>query len=105
MVVLLLPFQVTLLSPLRRQKVKPEAKLESLCIPLRPVDSSLQPALPKQLLELPAATTGSSSSSSMKLTGRDVLPNGRVIYNLLLTYKLKVTEPGKYKPTIPATNR
>jgi len=33
-----------------------------------------------------------------------VLPVGRVIYRLLLTYKLQVTEPGKYKPTVPLLN-
>jgi tripeptidyl-peptidase-2 len=36
---------------------------------------------------------------------RDVLPNGRPVYRLLLTYKLSVAEPGKYKPTVPLLNK
>jgi hypothetical protein len=32
----------------------------------------------------------------------DTLPNGRVIYRSVLTYKLSVQEAGSYKPYLPA---
>jgi hypothetical protein len=75
--------QVLVVSPLRRQKLKPEAKLTQLQYNLRPVDSSLTP----------------------EPDSRDVLPGGRVVYRLILTYNFSVTEAGKYTPTVPLTNR
>lgn len=36
---------------------------------------------------------------------RDTLPPGRVVYRLLLTYKLAVGEAGKYTTTVPSLNK
>ncbi|KAG2434097.1 hypothetical protein HXX76_007824 [Chlamydomonas incerta] len=66
----------------RATRVKAEAKLTHLNIPLRPSESSLEP--------LTAA--------------RDALTEGRVVYRLLLTYKTSVAEAGKYKPCLPLIN-
>jgi hypothetical protein len=35
---------------------------------------------------------------------RDELPDGRVIYRCVLTYKVSVTEGGKFEAAIPLTN-
>ncbi|GLC44539.1 hypothetical protein PLESTB_000062200 [Pleodorina starrii] len=66
----------------RSTRIKPEAKLTCLHIPLRPVETSLEP-----LTE-----------------DRDALTDGRVIYRLLLTYKTSLSEAGKYKPCLPLIN-
>ncbi|KAG2453913.1 hypothetical protein HYH02_002116 [Chlamydomonas schloesseri] len=66
----------------RATRIRAEAKLTHLNIPLRPSDSSLEP--------LTAA--------------RDALTEGRVVYRLLLTYKTTVGEAGKYKPCLPLIN-
>lgn len=111
------PRRVTALSPLRRQRVKAEAKLTALCIPLRPAEASLEP------LEAPAAAAGAAAAgaapggaggataaaaaAAQEVDGcppRDTLPPGHVVYRLLLTYKFTATEAGKYKPTVPALN-
>lgn len=52
-------------------------------IPLRPTEAVLAP--------LPGA--------------RDVLPDGRTIHSLTLTYKLNVAEAGKHTVTLPLLNR
>ena len=70
-------------APLRREKVKPSAKLEFVRIPLRPTEAELAP-----------------------LGGpRDELPGGRAIHRLILTYKLSLAEGGKVRPTLPSLNR
>ena len=70
-------------APFRRERLAPAAKLEKVCIPLRPTEAVLAP--------LPGA--------------RDVLPNGRTIHTLTLTYKLNVAEAGKHAVTLPLLNR
>ncbi len=70
-------------APLRREKVKPQARLDTLRIPLRPTEAELAP------LAAP----------------RDTLPEGRVTHRLLLTYKLSLAEGGKFTPTLPLLNR
>lgn len=70
-------------APLRREKVKPSAKLDVLRIPLRPTEAELAP------LSAP----------------RDALPGGRTIHRLVLTYKLSLAEDGKVRPTLPMLNR
>ncbi len=70
-------------APFRREKLTPAAKLEKVRIPLRPTEAVLAP--------LPGA--------------RDVLPNGRTIHTLTLTYKLSVAEAGKHCVTLPLLNR
>ncbi|PRW39066.1 Tripeptidyl-peptidase 2 isoform A [Chlorella sorokiniana] len=77
------PAKVYALASLRREKVKPQAKLDVLRIPLRPAEAELAPLL----------------------GARDTLPEGRVTHRLLLTYKLKLEEGGKVTPTLPALNR
>ncbi|GIL53884.1 hypothetical protein Vafri_9378 [Volvox africanus] len=67
----------------RATRIKPEAKLTSLHIPLRPVEASLEPLTAE----------------------RDALTDGRVIYRLLLTYKTALSEPGKFKPSLPLINK
>ncbi|MEW5318316.1 MAG: hypothetical protein WDW38_009545 [Sanguina aurantia] len=74
--------KILLTAPLRNERIKPEAKLTTLRIPLRPTEALLQP--------LPGP--------------RDLLPEGRTVHRLLLTYKLTVTEPGKYKPCLMLLN-
>lgn len=70
-------------APFRRERLAPAAKLEKVRIPLRPTEAVLAP--------LPGA--------------RDVLPNGRTIQTLTLTYKLNVAEAGKHAVTLPLLNR
>ncbi|GFR48785.1 hypothetical protein Agub_g10733, partial [Astrephomene gubernaculifera] len=60
-------------------RVRPEARLTQLHIPLRPAEAVLEPA------------TGE----------RDALPEGRVVYRLLLSYRTSLSEPGKYRPCMP----
>lgn len=67
----------------RSVRVKPEARLTSLSIPLRPSEATLEPIT----------------------ADRDALTDGRVTYRLLLTYKATLTEAGKYKPTMPLINK
>lgn len=70
-------------APLRREKVKPQARLDTLRIPLRPCEAELAPLA----------------------SPRDTLPEGRVTHRLLLTYKLSLAEGGKITPTLPLLNR
>lgn len=70
-------------SPLRRQRIKPDAKLTHINLSVKPKDTVIEPLLDP----------------------RDCLPGGRVAYRLVLTYGFKVTEHGKYKPCVPLTNR
>ncbi|CAL8469996.1 g9538 [Coccomyxa elongata] len=70
-------------APFRSEKFAPAAKLSTVRIPLRPTEAVLAP--------LPGA--------------RDVLPNGRTIHTLTLTYKLTVAEAGKHTVTLPLLNR
>ena len=70
-------------APLAREKIKPSAKLDILRIPLRPTDAALTP------LRAP----------------RDVLPGGRTIHSLVLTYALSLSEPGKVTPRVNLFNR
>ncbi|GLI68325.1 hypothetical protein VaNZ11_012720 [Volvox africanus] len=67
----------------RATRIKPEAKLTSLHIPLRPVEATLEPLTAE----------------------RDALTDGRVVYRLLLTYKTTLSEPGKFKPSLPLINK
>ncbi|GAB4814120.1 hypothetical protein N2152v2_001166 [Parachlorella kessleri] len=69
-------------ATLRREKIKPQVKLDTLRIPLRPTDAELAP------LPFP----------------RDTLPQGRVTHRLILTYKLSMAEAGKVTPTLPMLN-
>ena len=66
-------------APLRNETVKAEAKLNTLHWGLRPFESALRPLA----------------------TPRDTLPEGRVVYSLILGYKLSVTEAGKHMVTLP----
>jgi hypothetical protein len=75
--------KVQVLASLRREKVQPRAKLDTLHIPLRPAEAELAPLG----------------------TPRDTLWEGRVIHRLLLTYKLSLTEGGQVTPTLPMLNR
>ena len=70
-------------APFQGEKLVPAAKLTAVHIPLRPTEAVLAP--------LPGA--------------RDVLPDGRTIHTLLLTYKLTVAEAGKHTVTLPLLNR
>ena len=75
--------QLLVECPLRRQKVKPEAKLTHANLSIKPKEATVEPLLDP----------------------RDCLPGGRVAYRLVLTYGFNVTEGGKYKPCVPLTNR
>ena len=66
-------------APRRNEKVKPEAKLNALQWAVRPYETALEPLS----------------------TPRDTLPDGRVVYCLILMYKLSVTEAGKHVVTLP----
>ncbi len=70
-------------APFRTEKINPSAKLNTFQIPLKPVESQMQP--------LDAA--------------RDQLPQGRTIHALLLTYKLSLEAEGKHRVTVPMLNR
>ena len=70
-------------APFRTEKINPSAKLSTFQIPLKPVESQMQP--------LDAA--------------RDQLPQGRTIHALLLTYKLSLEAEGKHRVTVPMLNR
>jgi tripeptidyl-peptidase-2 len=72
-------------APFRREKIKPSAKLDTVRIPLRPTDAGIAPA--------------------PLLGPRDVLPGGRTIHSLLLSYKLSLPEGGKVTPRVPLLNR
>lgn len=74
--------QVLVNCPLRRQRLKPEAKLSSVLTSLRPKEALIEPLL----------------------DSRDSLPGGRVAYRLLLSYGFNITEGGKYKAAVPLTN-
>jgi hypothetical protein len=76
------PLQVIVGSPLRRQRIKPDAKLTHVLTSLRPKESVLEPLLDP----------------------RDSLPGGRVAYRLVLSYSFSVSEGGKYKAAVPLTN-
>jgi len=71
-------------APLLREKIKPSAKLDTVRIPLRPTDAGV-------LAPLRAP--------------RDLLPVGRTIHSLLLSYKLSLPEGGKVTPKVPLLNR
>ncbi|GMH33052.1 hypothetical protein BSKO_00886 [Bryopsis sp. KO-2023] len=73
-------FQVT--APICREFVKPDAKLTSVCIPLRPTDSLVEPFSAE----------------------RDSLPESRILSKLNLSYKLTVTEAGKFTANFPMLN-
>ncbi|WIA34935.1 hypothetical protein OEZ86_013218 [Tetradesmus obliquus] len=77
------PLKLLVECPLRRQKVKPEAKLTHANLSIKPKEATVEPLLDP----------------------RDCLPGGRVAYRLVLTYGFNVTEGGKYKPCVPLTNR
>jgi Tripeptidyl peptidase II len=66
-------------APLRRTKLAPKATLDTLIVPLRPVDAVL----------------------SAQSSARDSLPRGRVMHRLELTYKLALAEGGTVTPTTP----
>ncbi len=70
--------------PLRRQKVKAEAKLTAVDMAVRPAASAIVP--------LP----GPRDSP---------LPNGRPVYRCLLTYNVTLSEAGKYTPCVPLLNK
>ncbi len=70
-------------APLRREKLAPTAKLNTIQIPIRPSSSVVSP-LSKE---------------------RDALPDNRVIHKVEITYKLKAEEAGSYKPTLPMLNQ
>lgn len=53
----------------------------------------------------PAAPGRSPPPAPAATPPRDTLPVGRVTYRLLLTYKFKAEEAGKYKPTVPLINK
>lgn len=73
-------------APLRREKLKPVVKLDTLRVPLRPMSTELAPM------------NGDPH--------RDVLPRLRTIYKLVLEYTLSVTESGgKWSFKLPALNR
>lgn len=82
------PTRLLLSSPLRRQKVRPEAKLTAVQIPLRP-----QPgAAVEPLADL----------------SRDALPppgENTPIFRLVLDYKFTAAEAGSYTPRFPLANR
>lgn len=69
-------------APFRSEKLAPSAKLSTVRMPLRPSEAVLAP-----------------------LGSRDVLPNGRTIHSLTLTYKFKAEEAGKHTVTLPLLNR
>ena len=71
-------------APLLGEKIKPSAKLDTVRIPLRPTDAGV-------LAPLRAP--------------RDLLPGGRTIHSLLLSYKLSLPEGGKVTPKVPLFNR
>ena len=77
------PTKLLVTAPLGREKVKPTAKLESVSYPLRPIKYAIKP------LSAP----------------RDVLPENRTIHQMVLTYKLSLTEGGKVTPRVPLLNR
>lgn len=64
----LFPSAPQISAPLRPERIKPEAKLTALGVPLRPVEARMEPARDV----------------------RDVLTKGKVVYRLVLTYKLQV---------------
>jgi hypothetical protein len=74
--------QVIVGCPLRRQRIKPEAKLTHVLSSIRPKDFVLEPLLDP----------------------RDSLPGGRVAYRLVLSYSFSVSEGGKHKAAVPLTN-
>jgi tripeptidyl-peptidase-2 len=82
------PTRALLSSPLRRQKVRPEAKLTALQIPLRPQAGAAVEPLPD--------------------LSRDALPppdDKAPVYRLALDYKFTASEPGSYTPRFPLANR
>jgi hypothetical protein len=76
--------RVYLSSPLRRQKVKAEAKLTELDMAVRPASATIAPL------------AGPRDSP---------LPNGRPVYRSLLTYNVTLSEAGKYTPRTPLLNK
>jgi len=74
--------QVLVNCPLRRQRLKPEAKLSAVLTSLRPKEALIEPLM----------------------DSRDSLPGGRVAYRLLLSYGFTISEGGKYIAAVPLTN-
>lgn len=72
------PVRLELRAPFRRERFHPSASLTGVASSVRPTDAALEP------LAAP----------------RDTLPEGRVIHQLVLTYKLAGLEPGKYRPNL-----
>ena len=68
--------RVEIRAPIRAERVAPRASLDVLRRTLRPVDSEVRP-------------TGSV---------RDLLPKGRQVYELILTYEFEMEEPGQVTP-------
>lgn len=75
--------QLLVSSPLRRQRVKPQASLTRLLASHKPKEAVIEPLLDP----------------------RDVLPGRRVSYRLVLSYAFTLTEGGKFTPSVPLTNR
>lgn len=74
--------RVTISSPLALERLSPSATLNWVRLAFRPTEVKLEP-LGKW---------------------RDLLPNGREVHGLLLTYKVSLSESGKYTPRIPLLN-
>ena len=70
-------------APFRPEKLAPAAKLSKVRTPLRPNEALLAPLS----------------------ADRDLLPNGRAIHALALTYKFTAAEAGKHTVTLPLLNR
>lgn len=82
-------------APLRLTKLAPKATLDTLVIPLRPTESKLTALQPA------AAPDAGDAAAAAPAAHRDLLPRGRVMHRLLLTYKLTLAEGGTVKPVLP----
>jgi hypothetical protein len=79
--------------------------------PLRPVQLHTNQETPTTHEDTPKTpptkTTPSKTNKTHPLpatVARDVLPKGRPVYRLLLTYKFTATEGGKFTPRVPLLN-
>jgi len=96
------PTRALLTSPLRRQKVRPEAKLTAVQIPLRPQPgATVEPLAADEGRDGMPLSGGGGCGGGGGQDGATTAP----VYRLLLEYKLSAAEAGTYTPRFPWANR
>jgi tripeptidyl-peptidase II len=107
------PTRALLTSPLRRQKVKPEAKLTAIQFSLRPQPgAAVEPLARDEARDgLPLSGYGDGGGGILDGGSSAVVPPSSTptisapVYRLMLEYKLQAAEAGTYTASFPWANR